>query len=92
MIINRAGVLLLGIGLAIAAPGIHAHPAAQTFAVASIKPSAPPDPGNPLTMFPGVVLQPDGSLHATNAPLVVPCSLRLQHRGRSDRWRSRVGN
>ena len=70
MITNKAGLVVLGIGLMIGAVGIHAQPAAsQAFAVASIKPSAPPDPGNPLTMFPGVVPQPDGSLHATNAPL-----------------------
>jgi uncharacterized protein (TIGR03435 family) len=67
----RTGLALLAIGLMIGAVDIHAQPAApQAFAVASIKPSAPPDPGNPLTMFPGVVPQPDGSVHATNAPLV----------------------
>ena len=52
--------------------GGHAQSAApQAFAVASIKPSPPPDPGNPLTMIPGVVPQPDGSIHASNAPLAI---------------------
>ena len=62
----------LGIGVLLGVVGIHAQPAAsQALAVASIKPSAPADPTNPRTMFPGVVPEPDGSVHATNAPLVI---------------------
>ncbi len=44
-------------------------PAAPAFEVASIKPSAPGDPANPLTMIPMAAPQPGGRFKATNFPL-----------------------
>jgi uncharacterized protein (TIGR03435 family) len=44
-------------------------PAAPAFEVASIKPSAPGDPSNPLTMIPMAAPQPGGRFKATNFPL-----------------------
>jgi len=40
-----------------------------TFEVASIKPSAPPDPGNPRTMVPMLAPGANGSIRASNIPL-----------------------
>ncbi len=44
-------------------------PKPLTFEVASVKPSAPPDPANPLTMVPMMVPGAGGSIRATNIPL-----------------------
>jgi uncharacterized protein (TIGR03435 family) len=44
-------------------------PAAPAFEVASIKPSPPGDPANPLTMIPMAAPQPGGRFKATNFPL-----------------------
>jgi uncharacterized protein (TIGR03435 family) len=44
-------------------------PKPLTFEVASVKPSAPPDPGNTITMVPMMVPGADGSIRATNLPL-----------------------
>jgi uncharacterized protein (TIGR03435 family) len=46
-----------------------APPAAATFEVATIKPSPPGDPSNPLTMVPIAAPQPGGRFRATNVPL-----------------------
>lgn len=46
-------------------------PPSLTFEVASVKPSAPPDPANPLSMVPMVLPGVGGSLRATNVPLRV---------------------
>jgi uncharacterized protein (TIGR03435 family) len=46
-----------------------APPAAATFEVASIKPSPPGDPSNPLSMVPIAAPQPGGRFKATNVPL-----------------------
>jgi len=40
-----------------------------TFEVASIKPSAPSDPANPLSMVPMLAPGANGSIRATNIPL-----------------------
>ena len=47
------------------------HLGAQTpaFEVASVKPSAPGDPSNPLTMIPVAMPQPGGRFKASNMPL-----------------------
>jgi uncharacterized protein (TIGR03435 family) len=42
---------------------------ATAFEVASIKPSPPPDPSNPLSMIPMAAPQPGGRFTATNMPL-----------------------
>lgn len=44
-------------------------PAPLTFEVASVKPSAPPDPANPLSMVPMVAPTAGGGIRATNVPL-----------------------
>ena len=44
-------------------------PKPLTFEVASVKPSAPPDPANPITMVPMMVPEAGGSIRATNLPL-----------------------
>jgi len=44
-------------------------PAATAFEVASIKPSAPGDPSNPLSIIPMMAPQPGGSFVAYNIPL-----------------------
>jgi uncharacterized protein (TIGR03435 family) len=44
-------------------------PAAPAFEVASIKPSGPGDPSNPLTIIPMAAPQPGGRFRATNMPL-----------------------
>jgi uncharacterized protein (TIGR03435 family) len=44
-------------------------PKPLTFEVASVKPSAPPDPANPLTMVPMLIPGAGGSIRATNLPL-----------------------
>jgi len=54
------------------AAGLHLGaqtPAAPAFEVASIKPSAPGDPSNPLSMIPMAAPQPGGRFRATNMPL-----------------------
>lgn len=56
--------------LALAPLGLRAQSAAPlTFEVASVKPSAPPDSGNPLTMVPMILPGAGGSIRATNLPL-----------------------
>jgi len=71
MITCTIRVMALAIGLLVAAITAAAQStASQAFDVASVKPSAPPDPANPSTMFPGVIPERDGSLRATNASLV----------------------
>ena len=51
--------------------GLHVGAGAQApaFDVASVKPSGPGDPSNPLTMIPMVVPQPGGRLRASNMPV-----------------------
>ena len=44
-------------------------PKPLTFEVASVKPSAPPDPANPITMVPMLIPGSGGSIRATNLPL-----------------------
>jgi uncharacterized protein (TIGR03435 family) len=65
-------VLLAAILLACAA-GATAQPvsatAAPVFEVASIKPSPPGDPSNPLSIIPMATPQPGGRFRATNMPL-----------------------
>jgi len=66
--------IALAIGLAVLAGGFAASASAQsaappTFEVASVKPSAPPDPSNPLTMVPMMIPGADGSIRASNLPL-----------------------
>jgi uncharacterized protein (TIGR03435 family) len=63
--VNTAIALFLIAGLRLGAQ----TPAAPAFEVASIKPSAPGDPANPLTMIPMAVPQPGGRFRATNFPL-----------------------
>ena len=46
-----------------------AAPPAATFEVATVKPSAPGDPSNPLSMVPIAAPQPGGRFRATNVPL-----------------------
>ena len=60
--LSGAMVLFLVAGLRLGAQ-------APAFEVASIKPSAPGDPSNPLTMIPMAVPQPGGRFKATNFPL-----------------------
>jgi uncharacterized protein (TIGR03435 family) len=63
-----ATLTVLAIGLA--PPSVHAHsPGPLSFEVASVKPSAPPDPANPLTMVPMMVPGAGGSIRANNLPL-----------------------
>jgi uncharacterized protein (TIGR03435 family) len=62
-----AAVTLLAIA---SVPPLKAQsPASLAFEVASIKPSAPPDPGNVLTMVPMLVPGGNGAIRATNLPL-----------------------
>ena len=63
--VNAAIVLFLVAGLRLGAQ----TPAAPAFEVASIKPSPPGDPSNPLTMIPMAAPQPGGRFKATNFPL-----------------------
>ena len=44
-------------------------PAPLTFEIASVKPSAPPDPANPMTMVPMMLPGAGGAVRATNLPL-----------------------
>jgi uncharacterized protein (TIGR03435 family) len=44
-------------------------PAPLTFEVASVKPSAPPDPTNPITMVPMMLPGAGGAVRGTNLPL-----------------------
>lgn len=60
--------LLLGTPAAAAAQPA-ATPAAPAFEVASIKPSPPGDPSNPLSIIPMASPQPGGRFRATNLPL-----------------------
>ena len=60
-----AAVLLLATGVNLVAQ----TPAAPAFEVASVKPSPPGDPSNPLSTFPMLMPQPGGRLVATNTPL-----------------------
>src|SRR4029077_7597442 len=46
-----------------------ADAASATFEVASIKPSSPGDPSNPLRIIPMAAPQPGGRFRATNMPL-----------------------
>ena len=62
--VRIATVLLLATGVNLAQT-----PAAPAFEVASIKPSPPGDPSNPLSGFPMLMPQPGGRLVATNTPL-----------------------
>jgi uncharacterized protein (TIGR03435 family) len=56
--------------VASAAPPVLAQSSAPlVFEVASVKPSAPPDPGNPMTMVPMMVPGAGGAVRATNIPL-----------------------
>jgi uncharacterized protein (TIGR03435 family) len=57
--------------LALASTGSVLAQAAKplTFEVASVKPSAPPDPANPMTMVPMLLPGSGGSIRATNLPL-----------------------
>jgi len=66
--LRLGAVIMLASGAASSA--LHAQsPAPLTFEVASIKPSAPPDPSNPLTMVPMLLPGSGGSIRATNLPL-----------------------
>jgi uncharacterized protein (TIGR03435 family) len=49
--------------------GVRLGAQAPAFEVASIKPSPPGDPSNPLTMIPMAMPQPGGRFRATNMPL-----------------------
>ena len=60
-----ATVLVLAAGLTLGAQ----TPAAPAFEVASIKPSPPGDPSNPLSIIPMLAPQPGGRFRATNMPL-----------------------
>jgi uncharacterized protein (TIGR03435 family) len=60
-----AAVLLLAAGVN---PGAQA-PAAPAFEVASVKPSPPGDPSNPLSAIPMAAPQPGGRFRAANMPL-----------------------
>src|SRR6478609_3499755 len=65
----RLGVVIM-LASGAASSALHAQsPAPLTFEVASIKPSAPPDPSNPLTMVPMLLPGSGGSIRATNLPL-----------------------
>ncbi len=65
----RLGVVIT-LASGAASSALHAQsPAPLTFEVASIKPSAPPDPSNPLTMVPMLLPGSGGSIRATNLPL-----------------------
>jgi len=65
----RLGVVIT-VASGTASSALHAQsPAPLTFEVASIKPSAPPDPSNPLTMVPMLLPGSGGSIRATNLPL-----------------------
>lgn len=62
--------LALGLALASVPASLWAQaPKPLTFEVASIKPSAPPDPANPISMVPMVVPGANGAIRATNVPL-----------------------
>jgi uncharacterized protein (TIGR03435 family) len=63
--IRIATVLFLATGVNV---GAQAR-ATSAFEVASIRPSAPADPSNALSMIPTMVPQPGGRLVATNTPL-----------------------
>src|SRR5688572_23269018 len=64
----RSTVTFALVTLLTAATGSAQTPAA-TFEVASIKPSPPGDPANPLSMVPIAAPQPGGRFKATNVPL-----------------------
>ena len=67
-----ATILLLGAGPILNAQDAAAPAApapATRFEVASVKPSGPPDPSNPLTMVALMLPQPGGRFTATNTPL-----------------------
>lgn len=71
---RRTPWLLMAAVLAIALPApVAAQPVAtaeaSTFEVASIKPSPPADPSNPLSIIPMATPQPGGRFRATNMPL-----------------------
>jgi uncharacterized protein (TIGR03435 family) len=55
-------------------------PAPLTFEVASIKPSAPPDPANPLSLVPMMVPGANGAIRGTNVPLrlLIRAAYRLE--------------
>ena len=53
----------------LAATAVSAQAPAATFEVATIKPSPPSDPSNPLSMVPIAAPQPGGRFRATNVPL-----------------------
>ena len=62
-----AALAVVAIG---SAPSAQAQsPAPLSFEVASVKPSAPPDPANPLTMVPMMIPGAGGSIRASNLPL-----------------------
>jgi len=65
LVFTVATILLLG-----AAPNLGAQaPAAPAFEVASVKPSGPPDPANPLSIVPLMLPQPGGRFTASNTPV-----------------------
>jgi len=64
---SAAAILLLGTGPNLAAQ----EPAGPSFEVASVKPSPPGDPSNPLSIVPMMVPQPGGRFTASNLPLWV---------------------
>ena len=73
----------VGVGVILALATIPAgaqSPRPLTFEVASIKPSAPPDPGNPIGMVPMVVPGANGSIRATNVALrlLIRAAYRLE--------------
>jgi uncharacterized protein (TIGR03435 family) len=65
LVLGAAIALFLVAGVRLGAQA----PAEPAFEVASIKPSAPGDPANPLTMIPMAAPQPGGRFKATNFPL-----------------------
>src|SRR3954464_4133082 len=71
MVMSKVALAAAVTVLAIAsAPALTAQsPAPLTFEVASIKPSAPPDPANPLSMVPMLAPSGNGSIRASNLPL-----------------------
>ena len=63
-------VLALSVGIALfLVGGLRLGAQAPAFEVASIKPSPPGDPSNPLTMIPMAMPQPGGRFKASNFPL-----------------------
>jgi uncharacterized protein (TIGR03435 family) len=65
IVLGVATVAFLAAGLNLGAQ----TPAAPAFEVASIRPSPPGDPSNPLSMIPMAAPQPGGRFRATHMPL-----------------------